>query len=94
LTLDEQHSSQNNITHHLSLFPYVDTRVPHWDSRCCFVRLVCSQLHQNKESHTVAGKSVKMNSGIHLMWTNKLIQIHPGNALDHTGDSQWMHSIS
>jgi hypothetical protein len=54
--------------------------VPHWEAVGCSSRLLCSKLHQNMQTHTLAGKSLKLTTGIHLMSTQKLIHFHSRNA--------------
>jgi hypothetical protein len=75
------------------IFPQVTQNTAHWEPGDCVSRLLCSYLHQNMQTHTLAGKSLKVTTWIHFMSTKKLIHFDPRNTPAHTGCSQGMLSI-
>jgi hypothetical protein len=76
------------------IFPYVRSKYSTLGTRNCYSRLLCSLLHQNTQTHTLAGKSLKVTRIIHFMSSKKLIHFVPRSTQACPGCTQWLLSIS
>jgi hypothetical protein len=57
----------------------------HWEAGGCYFGLLCSSLHQNTETHTLAGKNLKVPRRIHFMSPKKLIHFDLRSTPTYTG---------
>jgi hypothetical protein len=85
-----QFSSQNCISHHVVGYSFMWMQnIAHWEPGGCYSRLLCSSLHQNTQTHTLAGRASK--------WPKELTSCHQGNQFTLTREvhhyDQWLLSI-
>jgi hypothetical protein len=67
--------------------------IAHCEPWACYSRLLCSSLHQNTQTHTLAGKSLKVTRKLVFMLPKKLIQFDKRSTPAHTEYTQWLLSI-
>jgi hypothetical protein len=86
LTLDEAISlPELHLSSCGKLFHYVDAKYSTLVTRDYYYRLLCSSLHQNTQTHTLAGKNLKVPRRIHFMSPKKLIHFDLRSTPTYTG---------
>jgi hypothetical protein len=71
------------------IFPYENAKYSTLGIRRLLLQALCFSFHQNTQTHTLTGKSLKVTRRINFMVPKKLIHFDLKSTWAHTGYNQW-----